>query len=320
MTAARYQAVPAYMEDVYEPSTMDDLYSIIPEEIAEATQLILQDSNNPEYEGSLKKAREYFENNSIVLNTLINNSGTSRFTEMVYGINSDEPREIIEPFIMNGHKLTEIDDWALRTMPCLGVKNRKEKLVEYTDKHIRRDLEKKDTIYIGNFGSGPGRDSIELVRRYPNVFADHIDTDEDALETSKKLADYYGIGDRVMNVKESMTALDKHPDFIGKYDYVFVMGIWCPHSPLICDRIQRKIYPTIQDGGLATISNASKVMGNGNDVSRFRETTVGWPLWYKDENDLIEITSKNGLFKPVEYFYDDYYQNVMVTVSKNGKR
>ena len=130
---------------------------------------------------------------------------------------------------------------------------------------------------------------------------------------------YYGIEDRVRPVKRSMTALAIDPEFVDRFDSGAVIGVYCPNPPTICEGVQRKIYPTLADGAHLTISNASKVMGNGNEVSEFRDGVLGWGLYYKDENDLKEITGRKGLFKPVEYFYDDFEQNVMLTVRKNGK-
>lgn len=52
----------------------------------------------------------------------------------------------------------------MNTLPCLGVKDRFSKIVSTLGEYAERKLEEKDEIVIGNFGSGLGRDTMEIAK------------------------------------------------------------------------------------------------------------------------------------------------------------
>lgn len=78
-------------------SNVEDLCRIIPGDIAECVKNILD--GRLYLEGHLRETKRYFERNSNILRILIYNPGSSRFTEIVYGIKDDEPEDLLKHFM-----------------------------------------------------------------------------------------------------------------------------------------------------------------------------------------------------------------------------
>lgn len=315
-------ALPAVRRDDIHGMTdyarIEDLYQIVPARIVEGTKTILNGASGPVYREALGKTRDYFKKKSIIMEILMDTPGSSRFTEIVYGIGPDEPEKILKPFLYRGRELTEIDEWSLNTLPCLGVKDRFSQVKKQLYENVIGGLNNgKKSFAIANFGCGLGRDTIEIIR--DPEYGKHIkgfliDTDKDVLRTSYELSRYYGIDDRVILVNKSMVELGK--EFKEAFDDGLIVGILCSQPPQQCKFIVRRIYPTLKEDAPLTISNASKIMGNGNPVTGFREAALGWDLYYKDESDLDEIASTGGRFHTDKAFYDKYGQNVMIKCRK----
>lgn len=142
---------------------------------------------------------------------------------------------------------------------------------------------------------------------------DLIDTGRRALATAQKLAEYHGIEKQVRLINDNLVSLGE--EFGDRYDIALLIGILCPLEYDDCRYVLKQIKSTFKKEALLIMSNASKVMGDGNPVSQCREKVFGWKLIYKNERDLERISKSNG-FEMREYFYDDFMQNVMITVQK----
>jgi len=126
----------------------------------------------------------FFISRSVFSAATVANPSTSVITELLY----EEAEKLNLP--------SPIDQYFLKSKAGKSLKTRLEVIKKELFKMIE-EYRKKGEVLIGNLGSGPGRDVIDVLashyRDVSDVRALHIDKDKFALERGKRLAKIKGV-------------------------------------------------------------------------------------------------------------------------------
>jgi len=223
---------------------------------------------------------KYFFTHSVVSTATMANPGTSLITEFLY----EGPLSSFFP----------IDDYFLQSKGGSAIK---ERLLAVRDNlpKIIEEYRSKGSVLIGNFGSGPGRDVIDifsdLYKDSLNVKAIHIDRDSAALKRGKRMA-------KIKKVDHLITFIEGNflkQKLNKKFDIVLLVGVLCGLKSEVCIRILKSIRKFIKKGGTIIASNVSKEMLEEDPFTCFLTEWVGnWKLVFKDERELRKIFEKAG--------------------------
>lgn len=302
--------------------TIKDLYGIIPPYMKDSVSRILRGGkyNDPD----LENVRGYFAENSHILNILIKSPASSRFTEIVYGTKEGEEgteaEKIMKRFMFGKEdgELKDIDYWCLGTESCQAVHNRFSAIVSNTKRYVEEFLTDNDGIVIGNFGSGVGRDTMEIAKdpKYGSkVKTDLIDINKKALTTARNLAKHYGIGSQIETVGRSLVSLDGN--FRKKYDIGLLIGVLCGLKNSVCVDILESIRENMKDNSVLIMSNASPELETKRpeSVNGFRKNVIGWDFVFKNEGKLKEISEIGG-FEMIDSFRDEPYGHHAIAIAR----
>lgn len=247
---------------------------------------------SPELE---EEAYNYFLANSVILTAMTTSTGTSVFTEFLYnGIPSP----------------SSIDRYVLQCKAGRAIKSRLLAIEKKLPKIIEEYLN-KGSVLIGNLGSGPGRDIINVLsanyRNTSNIQSIHIDKDINALKRGRIMAKVQKIDHLVKFVRESF--LNYNPS--QKFDILVLVGILCPLDTEICISILKKIKTFLKEGGCLIASNVTKKMEKEDPFAYFiMKWMADWKLVFKDEEELRQIYEKAG-YMWKEGFRDSYGFHLM---------
>jgi len=132
----------------------------------------------------MEKFYNFFISHSVFSAATVANPSTSVITELLY----EEAEKLNLP--------SPIDQYFLKSKAGKSLKTRLEVIKKELFKMIE-EYRKKGEVLIGNLGSGPGRDVIDVLashyRDVSDVRALHIDKDKFALERGKRLAKIKGV-------------------------------------------------------------------------------------------------------------------------------
>lgn len=230
---------------------------------------------SPEIE---EKAFDYFISHSVITAATVANPGSSVTTEFLYdGLQLPSP----------------IDRYFLEAEAGRAVKDRliviEEKLPE-----IVEEYNNEGSVLIGNVGSGPGRDVINILSRYSrtlNIKVVNIDKDGKALDRGRMMATKKGVDHLIEFVEGDFL---KHKP-VKKFDIVLLIGILCPLEIKTCITFLKIIKKLLKEGGCLIASNASKKMLKEDPFTCYiMEWTAGWKLVYKDVEEIEQIYKKAG--------------------------
>jgi len=237
----------------------------------------------------------YFVNHSVIAAATISNPGTSVITELLYeGTSSSCP----------------LDQYFLQSKAGKAIKARLIAIKEELPKIIE-EYRKQGDVLIGNLGSGPGRDVIDVLFNYyrdiSNVRAINIDRDKVALERGKRIAKSKGIDHLVDFIPGNF--LNYKPS--TKFDILLFVGILCPLNIETCIEYLKTIKTLLKENGCLIASNVSKKMLKDDPFTCYiMEWGANWKLVYKDEQELKQIFDKAG-YVLKRYFLDSYGFNIM---------
>jgi SAM-dependent methyltransferase len=248
---------------------------------------------------SKKKFYDYFISHSAFSVATTANPATSIITELLY----------------DGEKLnlsSPIDEYFLLSKAGRSIKERlkvvKEELPKVIEEYRQKRKDRK--VLIGNLGSGPGRDVIEvLAAHYSNtsdVRAIHIDKDEFALERGKLMAQVKKVGHLIEFIKGNF--LKYNPS--KKFDIVLLIGILCSLDFETCVVILKKVKKILKKDGCLIASNVSKKMFEEDPFTYHLMRLGKWKMVFKDEQELKEIFRKAG-YEVKRYFTDSYGFHIM---------
>ncbi len=224
------------------------------------------------------------------------NPGTSLLTEFLY---EGKPQSFpLDRYFLN----------------CKGGKAIKSRLITIEKKLpfiIEEYLKKKKKIVIGNLGSGPGRDIIDVLAKYyrntDKIKAINIDRDKTSLDRGKRLAQIKGVAHLIEFV---------HANFLRykpkeKFDIALLIGVLCPLNVPTCIKYLKRIKKLLKRGGCVIVSNTTRRMLEEDPFTCFlMKWGANWELVYKDEKDLKYIFEKAG-YKWKEHFYEPYRFHIM---------
>jgi len=219
---------------------------------------------------------------------------------------------IITELLYDGEKLnlpSPIDEYFLLSKAGRSIKERlkavKEELPKIIEEYRRKRKDKK--VLIGNLGSGPGRDVIEVLASHyfniSDVRAIHIDKDGFALERGKLMAQIKKVNHLIEFVKGNF--LKYKPS--KKFDIILLIGILCSLDFGTCVIILKKVKKFLKKDGCLIVSNVSKKMLEEDPFTYHLMSLGNWKMVFKDEK---EIFRKAG-YKVKRYFTDSYGFHIM---------
>lgn len=241
-------------------------------------------------------AYNYFLSHSVITAATVANRGSSVTTEFLYdGLLSPSP----------------IDNYFLQAKAGKAVKARLIAIEKVLPQVIEEYRNKASNILIGNLGSGPGRDVIDILSyryRYArNIKAIHIDKDRKALERGRIMARNKGVSHLVEFVEADFLRYK----VTEKFDIVLLIGILCPLEKETCVSCLRIIKRLLKNDSCLIVSNASKRMQKEDPFTCYiMEWTSDWKLVYKDENEVEQIYREAG-YTWKGYFTDEYGFHIM---------
>jgi len=225
-----------------------------------------------------EKAFDYFISHSVIFAATVANRGSSVTTEFLYdGLQSPLP----------------MDRYFLEAKAGRAAKDRLI-VIEKKLPKIIEEYNNKGNVLIGNIGSGPGRDIIDVLSRYSgtsNIKAVNIDKDGKALDRGRMMATKKGV-DCLIEFVEG--------DFLRykptkKFDIILLVGILCPLEIKTCVTILKMAKKLLKEGGCLIASNASKKMLKEDPFTCYvMEWGGNWKLVYKDVEEIKQIYKEAG--------------------------
>jgi len=227
-----------------------------------------------------ERTYNYMLETSAILSAMASNPGTSIFTEFLYnGISSPLPG----------------DSYVLESRAGKAVRARLEAVEGNLFKIFEKKLQEKKSLLIGNFGSGPGRDTINVLFRHykgcSGLKAIHIDRDRAAINRGVVMAKNRGLSD---NVEFSCQSFMKYCP-AEKFDIVVLVGVLCSLDFGTCVNVLSTIKRTIKSGGLIIASNATPRMKDDDPFAYFlMNWLANWKLEFKDIKIMEKIFERSG--------------------------
>jgi len=239
----------------------------------------------------------YFISHSIFSTATVANPATSVITELLY--KGAEKLNLPSP----------IDQYFLRSKAGRSIKARLKAIEEELHKIIE-EYRQKRAVLIGNLGSGPGRDVINVFashyRNTLDVRAVHIDKDRFAIERGKRIATIKKVNHLIDFIEGSF--LKYKP--VKKFDIILLSGILCPLEFEICIAILKKIKQSLKNDGSLIAGNVSKKMLKEDPFTCHLMKLGNWRMVFKDEDELKQIFKKAG-YEWKRCFTDSYGFNIM---------
>jgi len=239
----------------------------------------------------------YFISHSIFSTATVANPATSVITELLY--KGAEKLNLPSP----------IDQYFLRSKAGRSIKARLKAIEEELHKIIE-EYRQKRAVLIGNLGSGPGRDVINVFashyRNTLDVRAVHIDKDRFAIERGKRIATIKKVNHLIDFIEGSF--LKYKP--VKKFDIILLIGILCPLEFEICIAILKKIKQSLKNDGSLIVGNVSKKMLKEDPFTCHLMKLGNWRMVFKDEDELKQIFKKAG-YEWKRCFTDSYGFNIM---------
>lgn len=205
-----------------------------------------------------------------------------------------------------------IDQYFLQSKAGRSIKARLEAIERELPKIIEEYHQKrkrKREILVGNLGSGPGRDVIDVLSTYyrnaSDIKAIHIDKDRLALERGKRMAEIKGISHLVEFVEGSF--LKYKPT--RKFDIVLLIGILCPLDVETCIFVLKKVRKLLNRDGCLLASSVSKKMLKEDPFTCYLMSLGNWKMVFKDEEELKQIFQRAG-YDWKRCFFDSYGFNI----------
>jgi SAM-dependent methyltransferase len=240
----------------------------------------------------------YFITHSLFSVVTMANPGSSVITEFLYhGLPSSSP----------------IDNYFIQSKAGKSIKARliaiEKELPKIIEKY--RQNHKNSNILIGNLGSGPGRDVINVFsNHYQNVSdvkAIHIDKDMVALEKGKRMAKIKGVNHLIEFIQGDFLKYNHEK----KFDILLLSGILCALEIETCIICLEKLKKLLKKDGCLIASNVTKKMLKEDPFTCYLMARVGnWKLVFKDEEELKQIFRAAG-YNWEGCFNDSYGFHIM---------
>lgn len=220
--------------------------------------------------------------------------------------------KMLELLYDDGTNLKRPIDQYLYTCPAgQALRHRLSVVVSHTVATVRSlcdGLNTDGTISVLNLGSGPGRDTITVLREMSSdsrtkVLIRCFDLNEGAIELGRSLANKDGIAERI--TFEALDILRLRQHLRQRADIALAIGILCGLSHKDCVRYLRIFKRYLKPGAILVASNVSVNMLEGDLFTAWiLLNMIGWKLVYKTEDELRAIFEEAG-FTWKGAYYDE---------------
>ena len=234
----------------------------------------------------------FFRRESYMLRELMDNPGTYRMPECIYG----------------GEAKGWVDGYLSRFPGGRALHNRIQAVIDGVEKLVFEKMRgDHGRARIINLGSGIGRDTVEMVKRNSrwngNVHVECVDIDREALDAGREFARAAGAAS-VDFVEANILSLPHREEF----DVGLLIGVLCGIPAPRCVAILKKIRPYFKKGGVLIASNVTtNMIGEDPFTSFILDEFVGWRLVYKTPGQLQYIFERAG-YEWRGCFFDEPYR------------
>lgn len=246
-----------------------------------------------------ERSGDYFWDNSFITRAVRPNRSTHELTETLYDNNIDP-----EKFPLDYH--------IVKMPSSQATKHRLPAVEEELKRTIKTAVDDKNNgkVKIVNWGSGPGRDTINIAYRLRDtphgeaMDVTLIDIDPVALEKGEKRAKSMGVLDKFSFQEQDLREVIKN-NGNGDYNIGLLIGILCPMDKRLSIGLLRKLRSYLsKDGCLMSSSSAVEMLHDDPFLDFLRVEEGGWPLKYKSEKTMKWIYKLAG-FRGDLYFFRD---------------
>jgi len=226
-----------------------------------------------------EEAHEYFINNSVFFSAMAAQNASSLITEFLY-------ERLPSKSILDNYALNSKAGRAIRAR-LIAVEDELHRVID--------DYCTKGEVLIGNLGSGPGRDVIDVFSNYyqnsSNVKAVNIDKDVIALKRGKRMASIKKVDHLINFVQGSF--LKYVPE--KKFDIIILVGILCTLQSEVCISILKTIKGFLNKNGCLIASNVTNKMQEEDPFACYiMDWVANWRFVYKSEEELKKIFEQAG--------------------------
>lgn len=232
----------------------------------------------------------YFQNNSEIIPALRKNPGTFTMLERMYHF---KPVEGV------------IDNYFLQCKAGgQALKNRYDEVTARSCQIIREILKSQESCLIVDFGSGPGRNAIDIVKKIKDVGGririNCIDSDKEAINKGEELANKEKIK-QISFIESNMAKLNRR--YSKNIDFGLLIGVLCGmefKERVVLLKILKRYF---KSGGRIIAAALLDSMAEEDLLCAYilRET-AGWELQYRPLGELKKI------FELAGWKYDNYFQ------------
>ena len=184
-----------------------------------------------------------------------------------------------------------LDEFYWHGMNCQALRNRY-KLVKKELRKAISEFSNEKEIKIMSLACGAGQALIEVVAEFKNknifVRAKLVDFSAEALEHAKKLAEQYGVADRI---EYSQVNIDDNENYFKNFKpkIVEMLGFLDYVEQDKAINFVKKIYNILPKGGKLITCNIAP-----NVEQYFLKWVIDWPMFYRRPKDLLEIGQQSG--------------------------
>ena len=246
----------------------------------------------------LDQGRCFLREGSILFRSIIDNPGDWRNTEFMYDSIPTTPLDS-ELLILGAARAI----FGRLPTVCRVLADTAYTFLSAGQEHVR----------VLNLGSGPGRDTLWLSRRFPNrVFVTCVDKDPEAVRLASVAARSAGLDGHYQCVEDNLTALRPSAPF----DIAVLVGVLCPLSEEECAVLLRRVRKYLAVGGVIVATNVTPHMLEDDPFGDFLiGNFANWHLRYKTSEQLKSILAKARL-NPIAFQTEDMKYHWVFTAKK----
>ena len=234
---------------------------------------------------------DHFQNNSEIIPALTENPGTYTMLEKMYHL---QPVKGV------------IDNYFLQCKAGgQALENRYHAINAKSFQLVELMLKRQRNCMAVDFGSGPGRHAIEMLKRRPDfegrVSFDCIDIDPAAIAMGEGLVRESGIK-KVKFIKRSMTKL--HDLYRRNVDFGFLIGVLCGMNFEGKTDLLKVLRHYFSHGGKIIAAALSETMAEEDLLCAYNlRETAGWILQFMPRGEFKKA------FEAAGWIYEEYFQD-----------
>lgn len=250
------------------------------------TDILLEKSQQPSDKEIVKK---YFREHSFISKVLMKNPATFKMLELIY----------------TGKDIQgAIDRYAFNSPSGQALQNRLSSVIDSARTIIKMKVNRGIKVKVVNFGSGSGRDTIEVLAGNSyltnSVSIDCVDIDPEALQKGKELMKRRNLTG-ITFIQGDLIRLAYRKEI----DLGLMIGVLCGLEHRACIAVLKRIKRYFKKGAILMASNVLKSMPEKDPFTSYLlEGIIGWRLIYKTPEEIRQIFEKAG-YEWRGIFYDE---------------